>query len=259
MPSEKPYACKGFCTRQRVNRSPSPSASETSSSSAGSTRARPATIVSAAAPPGELGIEREEELVHEPGGEQVRVERRASLAEDRAHAVLLAQAGHQDRQVVTAALVLHLLAEAGQAGVGAGGDHHALLGLVEQREVGGQVEPAAHHHGQRVAREALALALVAQLLRLGHAPVALDPHRARPHEHGVGLGAQLVEELAIELGREALGAPFDRGLAVEARDHVEHEIGPPGGRPLAEAKAGRELAGAGGAALGVDQLHAAAG
>jgi len=45
----------------------------------------PSTIVSGRAPPDELRGEQQEELVDQPLGEQRAVERRPSLAEDRAH------------------------------------------------------------------------------------------------------------------------------------------------------------------------------
>jgi hypothetical protein len=48
-------------------------------------------------PSGDLWVEGEEELVHEAGGEQVRVERRPSLAEHGADAVRLLEVRHQPR------------------------------------------------------------------------------------------------------------------------------------------------------------------
>src|SRR5918992_5525880 len=92
---------------------------------------------------GELRVQGEEELVDEAGGEQVRVERGAALAQHRADLVVLAQTGHQQRQVVPHAGVLDLVPEPLQGGVRAGGDHHALLRLVEEREVGGEGEAGA--------------------------------------------------------------------------------------------------------------------
>ena len=138
----------------------------------------------------------------------------------------------------------------------AGRDQHRLVGLVQERKVGRQVEAAAHHHGERLGCAALGHALVAQLVVLGHPPVALLAYRARPHHHRIGLGAQVVEEPTVDLGGQPLGAPVERGLAVEARDHVEPEVGPVWRRQLVQAQPRRQLLRRGGPALGVDQLHA---
>src|ERR671918_246327 len=207
---------------------------------------------------GELRVQGQEELVHEAGREEVCVERGTALAQHRADAVVLAEAGHEEREVVADAGVLDLVAEAGQGRVGPGGDHHALLGLVQEREVGGQVEPGADDHGQGVAGEPLALALVAQLAGLGHAPVALDPDRAGADHDRVGLRPEVMEETAVELGGEALGAPIDGGLAVEARDHVEDQVGTVWAGVVAQAEAGCELLRGGGALRRIEQLHGAA-
>src|SRR5918999_4417679 len=107
---------------------------------------------------GELRVQGEKELVDEAGGEQVRVERGAALAQNRADPVVIAEAGHQQREVVADAGVLDLVPEP------------------------------------------LALALVAQLVGLGHAPVTLDSDRAGADHHRIGLRAEVVEEPAVELG-----------------------------------------------------------
>jgi hypothetical protein len=170
--------------------------------------------------------------------------------------VRLLEVGQQARQVIAHAGVLDLRAEAWQGRVGAGGDDHSLLGLVQDRQVDGEVEAPAHNHGDRIRSEALGHALLTQLLRLRHAPVALTAHRARADHHGIGLRAEVMEEPPVELRREAFGAPLDRRIAVEARDHVEPEPGSAGRRQLCQPHAARQLLGRGGAALGVDQLHA---
>ena len=133
-------------------------------------------------------------------------------------------------------LVRHLaLAEAAPAN----GD----LGLVQDRQVGGEVEAPAHDHGERIRDEALGQPLLTQLLRLRHAPIALRAQRARPDHHGIGLRAEVMEEPPVEVRREALGAPLDRRLAVETRDHVEPEPGPAGRRQLSEPHAAGHLLG----------------
>jgi hypothetical protein len=127
---------------------------------------------------------------------------------------------------------------------------------LEQRQVGRQVEAGAHDDRQRLGREPLGLPLGAELVGLGDAPVALGAGRPGADHHGVGLGAEVVEELAVELAGDPLGPPVDRGLAVERGDHVEAQIRPVLGSALGQPQAGGELAGRDGAALGQDELHA---
>ena len=90
---------------------------------------------------------------------------------------------------------------------------------------GGQVETATHHDRERLGCASLGRALVAQLVLLGDGAVALVTHRARPHHHGFRLGPEVMESRGPPPWR-SLGSPVDRGLAVHARDHVEHEVGP---------------------------------
>ncbi len=104
-------------TRQRVKRFPPPSASDISSSSAGSDQLPAGHDRERRGTAQHLRVEREEQLVHQAGREQERVERGTALAQDRAHAVVAAQAGQQQGQVVPHPLVHHLLAGAGHLAV----------------------------------------------------------------------------------------------------------------------------------------------
>jgi hypothetical protein len=170
--------------------------------------------------------------------------------------VALVEVDHEARQVVSHARVLDIALGAAQLRVGAGGNHHALVGVVQERQVRRQVEPSAHHHRERVRHEPLVDALLAQLVVLRYAPIALLAYRPGADHHCVRLGAEVVEEPAVDLCREALRAPVERRLAVEARDHVEAEVRAPGRRELAQPHAGRELLGRCRPQLRVDQLHA---
>ena len=152
--------------RQRVKSSPSPSATETMSSSAGSTSSRPATIVNASAPPRSFGFSvrnssstrpaasRNEFSVGPPSQSTERTpcsSRRRDISNGRSSATrtystFARQAGSSASEPVAITT--------------------RCSGSFEQRQVGREVEPRADHDGERVGHEPLVLPLLAHLVAL---------------------------------------------------------------------------------------------
>src|ERR671914_740976 len=242
MAVENPYGCKAFCTtRQRVKRPPPPSATETSSSSVGSTSSRPATIVSAAAPPASFGFRLRKSSSTRPAARRWKLSvGPPSQSTERTPCSSRRRAISSGRSSPTRA-----------------------YSTWSPRPCRVASEPVAittrcsgsFRSGRSAGRSSLALTLVAQLVGLGHAPVALDADRAGAHHDGVGLGAEVVEELPVELGREAPRAPVDGRLAVEAGDHVEREIRALRARLLGHAQTRGELGRGGGSAVWIEELQ----
>ena len=97
----------------------------------------------------------------------------------------------------------------------------ARVGVLQQRQIGGQIQRSADDDRERIGLEAGPLALLAAP-RVGHdAPVALDAQRAGADHHGVDAGAQGVEQLAVGDAGDRRRAPRDRGPAVARVHHVQ--------------------------------------
>ncbi len=140
-----------------------------------------------------------------------------------------------------------------------GHDHGRALGL-QDRQVGRQVHAGADDHGHRLGGQPLVLALGPERVVLDRAPVALLAHGARAGHDRVGLGAQVVEHLAVDVTAEAAGGAVQHGLAVQAGHHVQHHVGPalraraspgPGGRRRPRPRPGRDAGRGAGAARGL--------
>ena len=156
--------------------------------------------------------------------DQLRVQARAALAEQRADAALAPQVLEQGAARSTSPVMAqHPDRGRGRRRLllGGGRDQHPAAAVGEQRRVPGQVEPAADQDHQRVVRQALALAALALLRLADHPPVALGAHRPGADHHRVDPGPQRDQHRGVDLGADRPRAPANRRVAVEG----EHEVG----------------------------------
>ena len=107
------------------------------------------------------------------------------------------------------------------------GDHDdARVGVLQQRQVARQVEPAADDDRERIGRESRGDALLAAVRVAHEAAVALGAHGAGADHHGVHARAQRVKQLAVGDARHRRGAPVDGRAAVGGGDHVQRDVRP---------------------------------
>ena len=196
----------------------------------------------ASSPPASFGEKRQEQLVDQAGEQQLAVEVRAALAEQRAHAQALAQLAHRRRQVeqpvASRAHVVDLRRALGQARLRRRDQHHARIGLVEQRRVGRQRQAPGDDARERLLAEP-PLDAPPPRVGVGDDPaVALDAHGARAGHHRVDARAQRVEQLAVGAVADRPRAPADACAPVDRADHVEDRVRPSGGPALGALRAG---------------------
>ena len=190
-------------------------------------------IVGPATSAGELGRERQKQVVHEAFPQEPAEHRWAPLAQQRAYGVEVSKVAHHGREGQLRGIEadhLDLGRTAGHVGRRGGEHDDPRLRLGEQRDVGRDVTAAADGHEQRL-RGLPAIDPPLPALRLAQQPsVLLGAECPGPDEHGIDLFAQAVKDGAVAVIAEAAGAAIDGRAAVDAHHEVGHRERPVGGR-----------------------------
>ena len=251
-PRETRDGCKRFCRRQR--HAPACEQVALALGQRDERRARPGRAArgrprssGAAAPPAIFGVSVRKSSSTSPAASRWELSVGPALAEHRAHAALLAQAGHQQRQVVADARVLDLLAHSGQLASEPVAITTSLLGVVQDRQVR-RAGRAARSRSPRAGRgRAPRLALGPQLVGLRHPAVALRATVPAP----TITASTWVRRWWKSRRSSSLERPRVRpsivALPSSAETMFTPRYGPSGRSQLAQPQAGRELLGRRGA------------
>src|SRR3954469_15015851 len=189
---------------------------------------------------GEPGGEREEQLVAAALGEQGAEHPRPALAEDGGEAVPAAR----DRERRGEGRLVHPLDLDGRRDVRrrrdvrAAHDEHGLRRVAEERRLPRHPARAGDLDQPGIGGEPVGLALRPALGLPCQAVVGLGGGGAGPGEHGVDLGAQAVERLAVAVGAEGRRLAAVGGAAVRGHDEVRADPRPVLARASAEGQCG---------------------
>src|SRR3954454_7839844 len=189
---------------------------------------------------GEPGGEREEQLVDDALGEQGVEHPRPALAEDGGDAVPAAR----DRERRGEGRLVHPLDLPGRRDVRrrrdlrAAHDEHGLRRVAEERRLPRHAARAGDLDQPGIGGEPVGLALRPALGLPRQAVVGLGGDGAGTGEHGVDLGPQAVEHLAVAVGAEGRRLAAVGGAAVRGHDEVRDDPRPVLARASAEGESG---------------------